>query len=136
MKVSFPYKSETSRVFGQVKRPIAQVSFWSDTRIRWLNYTMIVDTGADYTLLPNSAADDLGVNLERESMQFKTFGIGGSETVYLVKRYKIKIGSKEMFIPLGFLSRDDIPPLLGRQDCLNNLNLLFSGFITTFSSPM
>lgn len=134
MKISFPYEVEPSQIFGVVKRPIAQVSFWSEKRKRWLNYTLIVDTGADYTLLPYSAAFDLGVDLERDCREYKTFGIGGSENVYLVKGFKIKLGKRELKIPLGFLSRDDIPPLLGREECLNKFAVLFSGYVTLFSS--
>lgn len=132
MKVSFPYETEPSNIFGVVKRPITEVSFWSEKRKRWLKYTMIVDTGADYTLLPYSAAEDLGVDLEKDCKEYRTFGIGGSETVYLVSKYKIKIGSLELKIPCGFLSRDDVPPLLGRQECLNNFDVLFSKFVTSF----
>ncbi|OGK12157.1 hypothetical protein A3C98_04885 [Candidatus Roizmanbacteria bacterium RIFCSPHIGHO2_02_FULL_37_15] len=132
MKLSFPYESEKSQIFGTVRRPIANVSFWSKKRKRWFNYTMIVDTGADYTLLPYSASEDLTVDLEKDAKVFKSFGIGGSETVYLIQKFKIKIGKIELLIPVGFLSRDDIPPLLGRQECLNKFNLLFSNFITSF----
>lgn len=133
MKVSFPYGSEHSQIFGIVKRPLAQVAFWSKRRMRWFNYTMIVDTGADYSLLPYSASEDLKIDLEKESQVFKTFGIGGSETVYLIKKFKIRIGDCELSVPIGFLSRDDVPPLLGRQECLNRFNLLFSRFVTSFT---
>ena len=129
MKLLFPYESEKSHIFGTVKRPIVNVSFWSKKRKRWFNYMMIVDTGADYTLLPYSASEDLDVVLEKEAKEFRTFGIGGSETVYLIQNFKIKIGKIDLAIPVGFLSRDDIPPLLGRQECLNKFNLLFSNFI-------
>ena len=131
-KISFPYESESSNIFGNVKRPISEVSFWSPKRKRWLRYTMIVDTGADYTLLPYSASQDLEIDLENDCIQRQTFGIGGSEPVYLIKRHKIKIGDIEMKIPLGFLGRDDIPPLLGRQECLNNIDVLFSKFAIWF----
>jgi len=134
MKLSFPYESEKSQIFGTVRRPIANVSFWSKKRKRWFNYMMIVDTGADYTLLPYSASEDLDVVLEKEAKEFRTFGIGGSETVYLIQNFKIKIGKIDLAIPVGFLSRDDIPPLLGRQECLNKFNLLFSNFVTSFDS--
>lgn len=135
MKVSFPYEKESSRIFGSVKRPIAQVSFFSRRRQRWLNYTMVVDTGADYTLLPSSAASDLKVDLKRECRKLETFGVGGSEVVYLADRFPVRINNLKMEIPVGFLGRDDIPPLLGRQDCLNRLDVLFSHFTTYFSLP-
>lgn len=95
---------------------------------------MIVDTGADYTLLPLSDAADLGVDLEKDCRSFETRGIGGTETVYLLKRrIRVKIGDFTSNIPIGFLARDDIPELLGRQECLNNFAVLFSKFTTSFS---
>lgn len=131
--ISFPYEEKSSLIFGTIKRPIAIVSVWSSKRKRWLGYTAIVDTGADYTVFPFKVSGDLGINVEKECNQFFTRGIGGSEKVYLLKKkILIKIGDWKIKIPIGFLERDDIPPLLGREKCLNNLNVLFSKFTTYF----
>jgi len=135
-KVSFPYESKKSTIFKLVKRPIANVKFWSNRFRKWISYNMIVDTGADYTILPFSDAADLGIDLEKECISFETRGIGGTETVYLLRRkVKVEIGNFSREIPVGFLSRDDIPELLGRQECLNNFDVLFSRFTTIFSKP-
>ena len=134
MKASFPYRIESSHIFGQIRRPVAPVSIWSNQRNRWLTYTMIVDTGADYTLLPYSAAEDLKLDLEKEAHKLKTFGIGGSEPVYFIRSCKIKVGKFELTVPIGVLARDDIPPLLGRQKCLDKLRVLFAQFITSFNT--
>lgn len=136
MKVSFPYEEKRSSIFRLIKRPVAKVRFWSKKFDRWLEYTMIVDTGADYTLLPFSKAKDLGVDLEKDCQRFATIGVGGAETVYFLRRKtKISIGDRERKIPVGFLEKEDIPPLLGRQGCLDTFDVLFSGFATHFSSP-
>lgn len=135
MKISFPYEEKSSTIFRSIKRPVARVCFWSRRYKRWLEYTMIVDTGADYTLLPFSKAKDLGVNLERDCQRYVSLGIGGSETVYFLKRkIKTAIGDWEGKIPVGFLEKEDIPPLLGRQGCLDTFDVLFSKFVTHFSS--
>jgi hypothetical protein len=134
MKFKFPYEKENSKIFGSIRRPIARASFWSKKFDRFLEFTLIVDTGADYTLFPYSKAIDLGINLEEECRVFKTFGIGGSEKVFLLPKIKMKLGDSERIIPVGFLKRDDIPPLLGRFRCLDTYDLLFSSFVTTFIS--
>lgn len=136
-QVDFPYETKKSSIFKVVKRPTATVDFWSEKFSKWISYNMIVDTGADYTILPLSDATDLGVDLEKDCQTFETRGIGGAETVYFLKKgIKIKIdGLVKKEIPVGFLSRDDIPELLGRQACLNSLSVLFSKFITHFSLP-
>lgn len=134
MKVNFPYEEKPSAIFRRIKRPVAKVRFWSKKFDRWLEYTMIVDTGADYTLLPFSKAKDLGVNLEKDCKRFVSRGIGGSETVYfLKKKTKAAIGDWKGKIPVGFLEKEDIPPLLGRQGCLDIFDVLFSKFVTYFS---
>ncbi len=65
---------------------------------------MIVDSGADYTLLPFSKAKDLGVDLEKECRRYTTLGIGGAETVYLSKRkLPVKIGEWKKKISIAVL---------------------------------
>lgn len=135
MKIAFPYKPFKSPLFGAVKRPVAKVDFWSNKFEKWVRYTLIVDTGADYTLLPAVAALDLGINLEKNCYQIETFGIGGRETVYILKdKVPIKIGDYQEEILLGILGRDGVPPLLGREECLNQFSLHFVNFQTIFST--
>lgn len=134
MKTTFPYESKPSPIFRVVKRPIAKVNFWSKKFNRYLEYLMIVDTGAYYTLFPLSTAYELGINLKKECKTFKTAGIGGEEMVYLFKKAKMKLGDWKASVPIGFLGREDIPPLLGRASCLNNLDVRFVRFTTSFAT--
>ena len=113
-------------MFGKIYRPVAKVFFFSKSKRRWYETWMIVDTGADYTLLPKYFSERLGVNLAKECNLFETSGIGGREKVYLYNRMKVKLGSWERIIPVGFLSRDNIPPLLGRYKFLETFESLFS----------
>ena len=89
MKIKFRLKREKSHLFRAIYRPIAKVQFWSKKNRHWLDVQMIVDTGADYTLLPRYYADDLKINLEKECKIFPTFGIGGQEKVYLYPLIKL-----------------------------------------------
>jgi len=132
MREKFPYEKEVSKLFGVIKRPVALAYCWSQRIPHYLKVYFIVDTGADYTLFPFSKAYDFGINLEKDCKKFKTYGIGGEETVFLCPEFKIKLCGKELFLPVGFLKRDDIPPLLGRHKCLDEFSVLFSDFITTF----
>lgn len=134
MKVVFPYEEKESDIFPRIKRPVAEVYFWSHLINNWLRYKMIVDTGADYTILPKHRSVDLGIDLQKDCFLKKTYGVGGSNTVFfLKKKMRIKIGNIEMSIPLGFLDSDNIPPLLGREGCLNSFKLLFANFQVEFS---
>lgn len=135
MKVTFPYEEKRSDIFPKIKRPLAKVYFWSKLINNWLGYKMVVDTGADYTVLPKYGSVDLGIDLKKDCLVKKTFGVGGLQRVYFFKkRAKLKIGEAELLIPLGFLDSNDIPPLLGREECLNLFKVLFADFKTEISS--
>jgi predicted aspartyl protease len=132
-KLKFPFEKSSSQIFGSVWRPIARVGFWSNKIKQWVDVIMIVDTGADYTILPRFYASDFGISLHKDCETYQTFGIGGSERVYLLKNAKVKLGKWERFVPIGFLDRDDIPPLLGRQEFLEIFKLTLANHSTVFS---
>jgi len=133
MAVRFPFEIKSSGVFGPIRRPVAKVDFWSRLTKNWVEIILLVDTGADYTLLPRFYAEDLGINLETDGKPYPTFGVGGSETVYVLKNMKVKLSKWEFSVPVGFLERDNIPPLLGRQNFLEDFKVVFFRHTTSFS---
>lgn len=134
MAITFDYEKHASTIFGDVYRPVAQVDFFSQSKKRWYEIWMIVDTGADYTLLPKHFSLRLGIDLKKDCQIFHTSGIGGVEKVYLAKNIKIRIGKWERRIPVGFIDKDNIPPLLGRQQFFETFEVFFSSNHTvTFS---
>lgn len=126
MVLKFSFRVEKSTILGKIHRPIAQVLFWSKFDKAWVETWMIIDTGADYTLLPRFMAKNLGVNLEKECKAFTTFGVGGGERVYFLPKIKAKLGTWERIIPVGFLERNEIPPLMGRHLFLETFETVFS----------
>lgn len=126
MVLKFPFKKERSPILGNIYRPVAQVFLWSKKGKRWTETWMIVDTGADYTLLPRYMAEELKINLERDCRVFNTYGVGGGERVYFLPKIKVKLGNWERIIPIGFLERNEIPPLMGRHLFLETFETLFS----------
>lgn len=132
MPVTFQFKDYPSNIFGIVKRPIAQAYFQHQKDKSWQPVTMLIDTGADYTLLPYFMAHPLGINLISDCKVIHTKGVGGTSKVYLFKRkIKVKIRELRRQIPVGFLA-DDIPPLLGRQEFFETFKVVFEKFTTTF----
>lgn len=97
---------------------------------------MIVDTGADYTLLPRFLAEVLGINLVEDCRIFTTRGVGGKSKVYLAKsKIKVRLGEFTREIPVGFLATDYIPPLLGRQEFFETFRVVFEKFQVHFEEP-
>lgn len=133
MALSFPFEKVFSPIFGTVHRPVAWISFWSKAKNEWIGIWMIVDSGADYTLLPRYMSEYLGISLKNDCQIFSTFGVGGEETVSLYKKAKIKLGQWEISAPIGFLEKDAVPPLLGRQGFMEKFATLFFNHKTSFS---
>lgn len=135
MKLIFPYEKEESKIFGKIRRPVAQIEVWSLLIDDWVKVPMIVDTGADYTLFPRYTAFDFGIDLKKDCQKYSTFGVGGEEVVYIYrKNLPIRLGEWGNKIPVGFLGSDDVPPLLGRLRCLDRFDVLFSKFKTYLSA--
>ncbi|MBI4009453.1 retroviral-like aspartic protease family protein [Candidatus Roizmanbacteria bacterium] len=119
---------------GKIYRPYVVVSFFSKLLDRWLPIEMVIDTGADYTLLPKRYSTLLGINLDAECFKQKTLGVGGEEIVYQYKTLSMKLYSWEREIPVGFLNRDDVPALLGRLECLERLKLTLANLSTLLAN--
>lgn len=132
---SFPFTFIDKTKLGRIYRPYAVALAYSKVRGKWQPLEMIIDTGADYSLLPKRYASVLGIDLARDCITETTLGIGGSETVYQYKNLPIRIGNWERKIPIGFLERDDVPALLGRLECLEIFRLVFENKTSLFEFP-
>lgn len=131
MNVKIPFKKESSGIFGTVSRPYVPVNFWLKKLNVWTEIMMIVDSGADYTLLPKFYAEKLGISLNQDASKFSTSGVGGVAKVYLLKRKQsISLFGWERKIPLGFLNDNDVPPLLGRQGFMDTFLVCFRSQVT------
>jgi len=134
MSITFPFKEEESSIFKKIKRPLAEVYFQTNKSKKWQSVEMIVDSGADYTLLPKFLSNELEIDLNKDTEKVSTSGIGGSTTVFLLKkRLRVKIGNYERNIVIGFADNNFIPALLGRYTFLETFRVVFEKFTTTFS---
>lgn len=131
---SFPFTFIGKTLLGIIYRPYAIIHAYSKIRNKWQPIEVIIDTGADYTLFPKRYAQILGIDVEKDCKVATSLGIGGSETVYQYKDLPIKIANWKKNIPVGFLERDDIPPLLGRLSCLEFLRMVFEKRTSIFQT--
>ncbi|PIP17613.1 MAG: hypothetical protein COX43_03380 [Parcubacteria group bacterium CG23_combo_of_CG06-09_8_20_14_all_35_9] len=128
----FPFTKISKSYLGQIIRPYAEVLIFAKKRKIWLVTNMVIDSGADYTLLPKKYALALGIDLAKDCRAETTLGVGGSETVYLYKSLLVKINNWQNKIPVGFLERDDVPALLGRLEFIEVLRVIFENHRTIF----
>ncbi len=133
MAVTFPFEKVYSTLFGTIYRPAAWVEFWSKKTNNWIGIWMVVDTGADYSLLPGYMSEYIGIDRKKDCKKLSTYGVGGSENVYLLEKAKVKLGQWEIQAPIGFFEKDSVPPLLGRQGFMEKFATLFYNHKTFFS---
>ena len=126
MAVRFPYENAGHGIFGKIFRPIAKVTLQSPSADTSVDIWMVVDTGADYTILPRHFSQKLRISLERDCVKDITFGVGGEQTVYFCrKKIKARIGTLDRHIPLAFLDSNEVPALLGRLGFLETFDAEF-----------
>ena len=128
----FPFTKIGKGCLGEIFRPYAKVLIFVKKKRVWLMSNMVVDSGADYTLLPKRYAIALGIDLAKDCRAETTLGVGGSETIYLYKSLLVKINNWQNKISVGFLERDDVPALLGRLEFMEVLKVVFENHKTTF----
>lgn len=123
-RVSCPFEQRPSPLFGSVYRPTVLVSLWSRKITDWVEVVVLVDTGADYTLLPQIYAKALGIDLRHAGRVFATQDVGGSEQVSLVKRWQLKLPSSDRYKQLWNLL---IGRICGRDRGLRNTRRTLQG---------
>lgn len=123
-KITFPFQARESELLGELKRPLVTVSLWSETLQKWRQVEMLVDTGADYTVLPSYLAALLEIDLDTLK-KVPASGLGGKHELYFVPSLGIKIGEMERSIPVGFIRQRSFPPLLGRAGCFETFHSVF-----------
>lgn len=134
MGVKFPFEKIGPSFFGTVYRPVANVSLKSPKHNIWTSTWMIVDTGADFTILPQYISSDLDISLENDCIKDTTRGVGGERTIYLCKhKIQAKISEIKKDIPLAFFDNNEVPALLGRLGFLETFDTTFlKSHITVF----
>lgn len=132
----FPFARIGRGPLGEIFRPYAKVLVFAKKKKLWFPVNMVVDSGADYTLLPRKYAIVLGIDLTEDCIAETTLGVGGSETVYLYKKLLVKMDNWQKEVPVGFLERDDIPALLGRLNFMEILKVTFEDYKTIFESML
>lgn len=128
----FRFHEIRSPLFDVIYRPYALVYIGDKERKRWVPVEMVVDTGADYTILPKRYLPILGFDALKDCETQTTYGVGGPETVYLLRNARVRLGAWENEAPVGFLERDDVPALLGRHEFMELLKATFEHHVVTF----
>lgn len=85
----------------------------------------LVDSGADYILLPRSFCTNLGYRW-REGKRRTIQGIGKKSLTARMLDLPVRLGADEFEAPIAFTYADTTPQLLGREGIFSRFNVLFA----------
>ena len=121
MKKCFKFARENSSSLGFVYRPIAKVGL-RDSNGEMFELSMLVDSGADISILSKRIGDIMGLDVEQgEAKVFR--GIVG-ELIAYVHKIPLFINGKKVETRVAF-ALSEVPNLLGRLDIFKNFEISF-----------
>jgi len=121
MKVIFPFVEERARIVEKIKRPYVQVTLINNKNkvTQW----MYMDSGADITLIPFSVGKFLGFELKKDEEIRRIGGIGGGKVPVVLRKVRMRIGTKELKTRIAWCLDEDVPLILGRLYVFDNFKI-------------
>lgn len=119
--IEFHYQEEYSDKFGKILRPVALITISANKKS--IQAAMYIDSGADVTMIPLRAGNDLGFKYEPKKI-FQMVGIAGSLPC-LLEKAEIIIGSRKLAADITWALSDEAPFLLGRKDIFKFFRITF-----------
>ena len=121
MKLKYPYGIKSSPGFGNIYTVKLLLKVNSPEGLAPIIF--LFDTGADVTSLPASAAEKLGIDLDK-CPQDSMVGYEGTPVLVYKSQIKINFNNKELIVPCVFNPNEDVPILLGRVGIIDRFNII------------
>ena len=121
--IEYQWREESSESFGKVKRPIARVHI-KDKNGNWRAITMLVDSGADISIMTRGYGELFGHNVER-GRKIKLRGIGQDEIVAYIHKMGMLIGEHEFSLEVAIAHIDLKISVLGRRNLFDLFEIQF-----------
>lgn len=121
-EIQFKGKEIEISDFGIKWIPTAQVRLLTNEETYLCE--MLVDSGADITLIPRRLGEFLGFSLDGEKIR-EIRGIGEGAIPYTIRTMQIKIGEYFIQARIGITLIEEVPLILGRLDVFDHFNIEF-----------
>ncbi|WP_310414152.1 aspartyl protease family protein [Chamaesiphon sp. OTE_8_metabat_110] len=116
----YPVRFRTVKANNWQPKYLVKLSY---QEARQLN--ILVDSGADFCLMPKQLGIDLGYRVGGEEVMSKAEGVGG-EVDYVLRRVELSIDSHTLTVPIAWLQTDDaVECLLGREVVFDKFDIEF-----------
>ena len=123
--IEFPFESRVSERFGQILKPIIPVRVVGPER--GVNIFMLLDSGADISMLPYSVGETLGLEFDM-ARRSEVQGIGEGSVPYVLSQVRLEIENVEISVRIGWALIEEIPFILGRLDVFREFAIEFREF--------
>ena len=97
--IKFQFEKRHTQRLGEILKPIIPVTIIGPKRS--LNIFMLLDSGADLSLIPSSVGETIGLELDIENRS-EVQGIGEGSVPYILNKVKLKIENIEISSRCGF----------------------------------
>ena len=123
--IEFKFEKRRTEKLGEILKPIIPVTIIGPKRN--LNIFMLLDSGADLSLIPYSVGETIGLELDFENRS-EVQGIGEGSVPYILTKIKLKIEKVEISARVGWALIEEVPFILGRLDLFQKFSIEFREF--------
>lgn len=122
--MKFQYIEKDSRAVGRILKPIIEIEIFSKDELWYGMDEVLVDTGADITLIPKDVGEELVHNIESgEKASIK--GVSPIELTVYIHRLTIRVADREFETKVAIADSNEVPAVLGRFEALDLFNAEF-----------
>jgi hypothetical protein len=123
--IEFPFEKVRLKNLGLIMKPFIPVKIIGPGRS--VNLRMLLDSGADISLIPYSVGEVIGLEPDLANRN-ELYGVGEGSVSYLLTHVKIKIKDLESSIRIGWALIEEVPFILGRLDVFQKFAIEFREF--------
>jgi len=123
--IEFPFEKRYSDNLGKILKPYIPVNIIGPKKS--VNIFMLLDSGADISMIPYSVGEIIGLDLDMEKHS-EVQGIGESSVPYILSNIKLNIREFKLSIRVGWALIEEVPFILGRLDFFQAFSVEFRSF--------
>lgn len=120
--IEFSFKPHLSQKFGRILKPFIPVTIVGPKKK--LNVFVLIDSGADISMIPYSAGEFLGFEFVMD-LRGEVQGISEGNVPYFLVEALFIIGDIEVVARVGWALVEEVPFVIGRLDVFQQLTIEF-----------